>query len=364
MPHHLPLLQARAAETRLCTYCPKLCRPACPVSTVEGRETVTPWGKMRAMGELTEAQSTPSDASRAAMAWACTQCNHCRTLCLLDNPAADTLYEGRADLFARGEAPDTVNEFVRRWPARLEKLRAAAASLALPVETSPVAFVPGCTRVKFEGSTVSVVARAVGVLTRAPEDRVNVVADACCGAPLHDAGDRAGFEAHARKYAKRFDGASRVVVADAGCAYTLRRTYPLYGIALPTVEHLAETAMTALDKLRPVSDGRAVRYHDSCKLGRGLGVYDAPRAVLKALRGAPCDEMPGRRDRASCSGGGGLLPITRRGSAEAIADDLAEESQEGGEAVVVTGCATTRRRLTTRGIAAEDLADWIARGVL
>lgn len=227
-----------------------------------------------------------------------------------------------------------------------------------------MAFVPGCTRVVFDRASVPNLARAVGALTRSPDERVNLVADGCCGAPLHDAGDRAGFEAHARAFAERLRGAARVVVADAGCAYALRKTYPLYGIALPRVEHIAETAADALDRLRPVSDPRPVRYHDACKLGRGLGVYDAPRRVLTALRGEAPWEMINAREHASCSGGGGLLPIARPETAEAVARELADEAQRSGvDAVVVTGCATSARRLAAQGIVSEDLADWIARGV-
>src|SRR3954464_5064327 len=101
---HLPVLAARDPETTLCTFCPKLCRPACPVSTVEGRETVTPWGKMRAMGEVARGVA-PADAARLAPAYACTGCERCFELCDLDNPVAATLRDGRAEAYALGVAP-------------------------------------------------------------------------------------------------------------------------------------------------------------------------------------------------------------------------------------------------------------------
>ena len=42
----LPQLESRKADLERCVFCPKLCRSSCPVSNVDTRETVTPWGKM------------------------------------------------------------------------------------------------------------------------------------------------------------------------------------------------------------------------------------------------------------------------------------------------------------------------------
>ncbi|MDC3911918.1 (Fe-S)-binding protein, partial [Raoultella planticola] len=70
-----------------------------------------------------------------------------------------------------------------------------------------------------------------------------------------------------------------------------------------------------LPRLARVELGDRVRIHDSCHLGRGLGLYDPPRAILGAILGRAPDEFVHRRDEAVCSGGGGLLPVTARETA-------------------------------------------------
>lgn len=373
MSHRLPILGARAAETALCTYCPKLCRPACPVSTVEGRETVTPWGKMRAMGEVIRgAVAVAEESTRFELAWDCTACGHCRELCLLDNPADDTLMEARAEAVARGAEPEVVRRFRERFPRRLERLRERANALEglahIPAGEGGTAYLPGCTAVTFEPESVAMTARAVAALD--PSGGCTVIAGECCGAPLLDAGDIEGFRAHARRFVAALSGFRHVVTSDAGCAWTLRRQYVRHGIDTPAwqrVDHITELAARNLPDLTRVDDARKVIVHDSCRLGRGLGVYDAPRAVLRALTGEDPREMPTRRERASCTGGGALLLATRPATAKAIAHEVAGEAREvagvGEDVVVVTSCASSRRQFRAGGVAAEDIATWIARGV-
>lgn len=364
MNRRLPLLEGRAEATNRCTYCPKLCRPACPVSTVEGRETVTPWGKMRAMDELLRDIEPAEEASRAAMAWACTGCGRCRTLCLLDNPVAETLWDGRADALANRIAPEPVSRLVAGWEHHRAQLQAAADDAGLAGSGSAVAVIPGCRAVREDPSGARRTLRSVEALTGG----CHAVGGECCGAPLWDAGDREGFFRQAERFVAAVGpDATELVVSDAGCAWTLRTLYPRLGLAPERwvrVEHLAETAARKLDRLRPMEVGGSVAVHDSCRLGRGLGVYDAPRAVMQRILGRPALELPSSRDQSSCSGAGGLLPITRPATSRAIAADLAAEVRElGPEVAVVTSCTSSRSQLRKAGVRADDLADWIARSL-
>jgi Fe-S oxidoreductase len=368
----LPLLDAREAETRLCTYCPKLCRPACPVGTVEAREAVIPWGIMRGMNELARGAVAEGDeAAVAATAWACTRCGNCRSLCLLDNPVADTLVDARADAFAAGLAPSEASAVSQRFPERVARIEAAAAALG-PVEVprgdGSTAYIPGCTAVLFEGEHIAETTRAVARLS--PSGGCTLVSDFCCGAPLLDAGDREGFLAHARRVAADLGAYTHLVTGDAGCAHTLKVMYARLGVAPPkwaTVEHVAELAARNTHLLRVVDEPRAVVMHDACRLGRGMGVYEAPRAVVAAVSGRAPLELPHHHEHSTCSGAGGLLPVTRPETAKAVARELADEVREVAgdrEAVVITSCAASRRALHSAGVDAEDLSVWIARGLL
>jgi hypothetical protein len=274
---------------------------------------------------------------------------------------ADTLSLGRAEALAAGFAPPEVPAFLDALPARWERLEAAARALDPGDQDGPVAWVPGCTSVVCEAQD----AREVSSGVRRLAGGARTVADPCCGAPLWDAGDRQGFARQAERFARRLQGVSRTVVGDPGCAYTLKVLYPQVGVSVPKVEHLSELALRERARLGPLPGAPVPVYHDACRLGRGLGLYEAPRSVLETLAGCAPDELDEHRSRANCSGAGALLPVTRGDTSRALGRALAEAvlSRHGPGRVVVTACAASRAQLRRAGVDAQDLSLWVARGV-
>src|SRR5689334_12487996 len=113
----LPLVDSHAREHTYCAYCPKLCRFSCPVSTVQARETTTPWGKMSSLHHIA-GDALPMTAEHAAPFWACTGCMRCRTFCAHENDVAATLDAGRAEAVRAGVAPRAAYETIERHPDR------------------------------------------------------------------------------------------------------------------------------------------------------------------------------------------------------------------------------------------------------
>src|SRR5262249_34126014 len=126
---------------------------------------------------------------------------------------------------------------------------------------------------------------------------------ACCGLPLLHAGDRPGFAAAARALAAEVERASDLVAVDPGCARASRVESARAGVAVRSADLFVDLAARAVDRMTPLRDPPKVRWHDPCQLGRGLGRYDEPRAILARLTGVLPGEFPRSRAMGECSGG-------------------------------------------------------------
>lgn len=362
-PLKLPLLEPHRSTLEKCVYCPKLSRAACPVSNVEGSETVTPWGKM-SMAYFAGRGDVPVDRSHAEPAWACTSCFACKERCDHKNEVATVLNDARAEFFVRGAAPVAAREAAARWEARSAEATRAIDAIAAREGAAG-------------GGPTSMLLVGCGYARRAPDEAADAIratraltgravrpVRSCCGLPLLYAGDLEGFARAAKRLAAEVASGGRLIAVDPGCARALLVEYKRVGVDVVQPELFVDLAASKLDALgRARPEASPVRYHDPCQLGRGLDRYDAPRAVITRVTGAPPEEFIRSRAQADCSGGGGLLPITRQESSRAIADARVAEHRSMGGGSLVTACAQSLRRFRASGEPAIDLVSLVARAV-
>ena len=230
-PRTLPLLERRQVELETCAFCPKLCRTACPVSNAEPRETLTPWGKMSAAwmsarGDVS-ARAGARDAVQTAPAWACTECLACTEACTHRNPAERVLVEARSALPHDGSMP----EGSEAHPGEVREPRGrragrGARARALPRGRRVGRYgAPRRVRVPAQGPGRGPRRAGGGARSsRAARSTSSSAAAACRSGSGRRRGEvRAARPRGSRGACARF---GRVLVADPGCALTLRRHYP------------------------------------------------------------------------------------------------------------------------------------------
>lgn len=347
----LPLLQQRQDELSKCAYCPKLCRATCVVSEQAPREALTPWGKMS--NAYDAARSGELGPERAELAWGCSNCFRCREACDHRNPVTQTLNDARADFVAQGQAPPAVLQLLERRAA----IDAEHADAVLRLETGPhvdatsgTALLLGCRYAKALPDEARAAIRLAGDLAGPVR-----LLRGCCGAWQRAAGAAAAADAARAALLNELDGAKRLLVFDPRCALELEGASPL------TLVELAARHPERFSRLDEADE--PLRYHDSCALGRGLGLYEQPRQLLARVSGKAPAELEETRALSRCSGAGGILPVSMPDIARGAAQRLLDEHARLGGGTLITSCASSLSLLRGRGADARDLISVLERAL-
>ncbi len=151
----------------------------------------------------------------------------------------------------------------------------------------------------------------------------------CCGHDVLWQGKKDVFD-KLKTYNNNYiinSGIDTLVTSCAECYRTFSKDYDL-GIK---VVHISEL----LDKLG-MKINEEVTYHDPCRLGRHMGMYDAPRAALTA-NGVRVKEMEHSKENALCCGVSSFMNCNEQTKALRIA--RMNEAEATGAKTLITTCS-------------------------
>lgn len=147
-------------------------------------------------------------------------------------------------------------------------------------------------------------------------------------------------------------GVEEVVITECGHAYRVMKhldevwskqkfPFKVKSIFEPWAQYLKEGRLTVRRRV-----AEPVTYHDPCQLGRNGGIYEEPRAVVKAIAEDFRDMTPNREKNWCCGGGGGLVAQTDLEDFRAETGLLkAEQVRATGAKIAATPCENCRLQL-------------------
>lgn len=317
------------------------------------------------------------------MAFLCTTCGVCEANCGVIDTHLEIIGRIRACLLEK-ESPQSAalseaagriaahkNPYGQPHAGRTAWLRNSREPVDRP--SADIFYYTGCVSA-YDQKTVP---RALdGILSRLGIAYTVSSQEQCCGGPLFFAGLVGQAATLARHNIGMIEktGIRTVVVSCPTCALMFRNYYPRWtGKDLPfTVLHTMEYLGGLLEQgtLGPLALKKPVRavYHDSCHLGRGLGVFDAPRQLLGAVGNLELTEFGLCRENAMCCGGGGMVPVTNPQFSVEIASDRVNAipvHPEGRPDRLVSACPNCRKTLglalkrQRAAVAVEDVCELI-----
>lgn len=340
----------KRTDAYLCVECGK-CTASCPVSRRDSefspRATVEQ-SLEKLHGELETSQQL----------WDCLTCRTCEERCPYNVRFSEFIRDSRVEALDLGldgcptqsgqmyswmrmMAADGLTQERTSWLQGLKSKPKATAK-------SDVMFFVGClphfdvSHGHISPSSLDIARNSVAILNAAGITPVVLPDERCCGHDLLFAGDPARFEALAKKNAELFKaaGVKRIVVSCPEGYQTLASEYPkvVKGWDID-VMHISELLADRIDagKLSFGNEvAKTVTYQDPCRLGRYMGVYDAPRRVLEAIPGVELVEMEHSGADAICCGVSSW--VSCGATAKSIQMARLAEAKATGADVLVTAC--------------------------
>ncbi len=177
--------------------------------------------------------------------------------------------------------------------------------------------------------------------------------ESCTGDPARRAGNEFMFQMMAYQNIQVLNnyGIRKIVTACPHCFNILKNEYPELGGNYEVIHHtvfLQQLLDEGRIKLKEEGSfkGKKIAYHDSCYLGRGNGIYEAPRKLLEALD-AELVEMKRCKSKGLCCGAGGgqMFKEEEKGNTR-VNFERTREALETGAGLVVSACPFCNTMLT------------------
>ena len=333
----------RSTRAALCLECGK-CSALCPLAPLGGFSAA----RMVAIQD-------PEHELHGAAVSRCLACGACEVRCPQQVRFTDFVL-GLRQLVPEAERPPCPHgelfAATARWEARASAPVRDLGWLGDELEIAPrgeVGLFVGCLplfdaffRQELGIETVGIARAAIATLNRLGVVPVVAVDERCCGHDLLWQGDGETFRllaaANARVFTER--GVKLLLTTCGECCRTWRRDYSeaVPGLRL-RVQHLSEflAEKAAAGAVAFSGDGQgAVTYQDPCRLGRQLGVVEAPRRLLDAVPGIRRLEMARAGVDALCCGTPGFTRCD--GTARQLQSERLAEAAATGADTLLTAC--------------------------
>jgi len=326
---------------RMCSACPKMCRHVCPTFFAWRSDSPTPHG--RALLIHQEIIGTRKLDERAIeVLYQCLECAHCLTWCLPEIDIAEIVEQHRTRIVQDGKHPVGLNSMVANViehhnPFGEPHSERSSWAHVPSTDGKRIAYFTGCTSAYREKAILESTVKLLSSLA------LDVVLpdEWCCGSPLLRTGfiDEGLEQARHNVEVLNSLDVEEIVTTCPGCFRVLKNDYASHGLKLEVpVKHLSEFLHVRINQLKTAKIEGNVTYHDPCHLGRHMGVYDAPRNVIRAVTGREIVEMERHAENAMCCGNGAGMRLLWPEKAKLIGAERVRQAREIAADVIVTAC--------------------------
>ncbi len=175
----------------------------------------------------------------------------------------------------------------------------------------------------------------------------------CTGDPARRAGNEFLFQMMAYNNIQTLNGygIKKIVTACPHCFNVLKNEYPELGGSYEVIHHTTFLQQLINDGRVRLKEGGAfkgkkITYHDSCYLGRGNNIYEAPREVLLALDVELVEMKRCRTNGMCCGAGGAQMFKEEEAGTTRVNFERSAEALDTGATLIAANCPFCTTMLT------------------
>lgn len=365
-----PELDVDPDQIVLCSNC-STCRWTCTSYEEFKSEAYFAGGRLRLLRSYVE-KNLPVDEGFVRAVYACSTCEQCVERCPIKVPYVRIIENVRKKLVEMGKGPygklhvmgDMAFKHNNVYGENPQERAAWLKPDTRISEDSNWAYFVGCTASYKRPEIADATLRMLNYFDIEPQ--ILGADEFCCTSPLirtgqvtrpvYEESEDGDKELLGTLSAEKFilhnveemkkRGIEHVIFSCSGCYRTTTLDWPQYyreryGILPFSTQHLTQFLALKVKKKEfewQDSFPETVTYHDPCHLGRHVGIFEAPRQILKSIPGINFVEMERNRQNSVCCGAGGGFKAGFGENSVNVAAMRLNQALDTGATTIVTSC--------------------------
>jgi Fe-S oxidoreductase len=346
------IIESGGQDAIKCYQCGR-CMAACPLNLLENiNYTTYRFCQRIRLGAIIDSENKEDIADDTNDVFRCVGCDSCKNECPRGVGLSDVLRAVRRILVDYDSYPNELKSVISRlyntgnpFGEAAEHRDKWALDFKVPRFDGSYDYLYFACCLPSYDNRSQLVARATASLLKKARVSFGVLGEQefCCGEAVRRVGAEKVFQTALKNNIETFKKSrvSKILTTSPHCFLTFTRDYKELYPRLEVI-HAMQLFHDLIKgkKLIPKKPfNKTVVYHDPCTLGRQMGVYDEPRAILQSIPGLRLVEVPVyNREFSVCCGGGAMGLWLDWPQGERLADVRVEQILATGADVVAVAC--------------------------